>query len=170
MSASNLKYRVAPVERLHELFEARDGKLYARAASGTRWLAGRRVGSVSDSGHRAVSVDGVKLYEHRVMYAMTHGEWPTSDVDHRNQSKADNVPNNLRLSDHSRNAQNAGIRRDNTSGYRNVSWDAARQKYTVHVTRRGKTYTFGRHDDLEFADLVAQEARRKLFGSFAPKY
>lgn len=27
---------------------------------------------------------------------------------------------------------------------------------------------FGRHDDLEFAELVAQEARRNLFGAFAP--
>ncbi len=160
--------RTVPIERLHELFELRGGALYARTQGHYRWPAGRRVGSVGRGGYRSVAVDGVSFYEHRVVYAMVHGVWPDTQIDHRNQNKEDNRPCNLRPAGAGNNAHNTGLRPDNRSGCRNVSWDAARGKWVVVVRCRSKTLHFGRHDDLEFADLVAQEARRKLFGAFAP--
>lgn len=159
MNASSRKYLTVPVERLRELFEVRDGKLYRGE---------QEAGGLHNAGYRRCRVDGVYFLVHRVIFALQHGRWPVADVDHAVGGGMNNDPTNLREATHAENMRNGKVRKNNTSGCPGVSWDKKRGKWAVTVRCAGKTWHFGRHDDLEFADLVASEARRKLFGAFAP--
>lgn len=153
------KYLTAPIERLHQLFEVRDGKLYR---------GGKEAGGLHNAGYRRVRVDGMYYLSHRVIFALTHGRWPEADVDHKDRQGLNNDPTNLREATHHDNMRNGSLRCNNTSGVPGVSWDSERSKWAVSICYNGKTHHFGRHDDLEFAELVAHEARHRLFGAFAP--
>ena len=52
--------------------------------------------------------------------------------------------------------------KNNTSGYRNVNWNKANQKWIVRIQYRGKTYHLGYYSDIEEAAKVAQEARNAI--------
>jgi len=56
----------------------------------------------------------------------------------------------------------------NTSGYRGVSKHKQSGKWKVDVKAKGKKIFFGLFDDIELAGLVAEEARAKLHGDYAP--
>ena len=48
-----------------------------------------------------------------------------------------------------------------------MSWDKARNKWAVRIRINKVMTSIGRFDNLELADLVAQEARDKFHGYFA---
>lgn len=157
-----------PIDRLRELFELRGGELFYRVNQ-RRARAGELAGYARPDGYWYVCVDYVKLLRHRVVFAMVTGRWP-SDIDHVNGTPGDDRPENLRECSHNENMQNGRKRKNNTSGAPGVYWDKEKGKWAVAVRCRGKTYHFGRHHDFELAELIAQEARRRLFGAFAPSH
>jgi hypothetical protein len=149
-------------ERLRELFEVRDGVLYNRVARG-KAKAGAVAGNRHNKGYLRVRVDGEYFLVHRVIFAMVHGYWPEC-VDHRVGGGLNNDPENLRAATHRQNMQNTRRKKNNITGAPGVSWCSARSKWAVFVG--GKF--FGRHADFELAELIAGEARHRLFGAFAP--
>lgn len=158
------------VERLRELFELRaDGALVYRMDCG-KARKGSRAGYARKDGYWIVCVDYRKLLAHRVVFVLVHGRWPTYDVDHRDGVPGNDAPDNLREATHAQNQKNRRNRnKNNTSGVLGVVWDKARGLWAVQVSFREKNKHYGRWDSLEFAELVAQEARKKLFGAFAPE-
>jgi hypothetical protein len=75
-----------------------------------------------DHGYIRFKSGGRKLYGHRVAWYLTYGYWPEM-LDHINQDKTDNRLVNLRQCTSSTNNMNKGLRSDNTSGSRGVSFD-----------------------------------------------
>jgi len=108
-------------DRALELFELRDGRLWSRL---TGKLAGYRAGNPNrPAGQRfQVWVDGRAHYEHRVVWVMTHGEFPTGQLDHIDGNVANNDPANLRLTTQAANSQN--VRRRGVSQAVNGRWRA----------------------------------------------
>jgi len=97
---------------------------------------------------------------------MQHGYLPKV-VDHINGNTQDNRIENLRAATYTENQRNSRINKNSSSGVKNVVWHKQRQKWSVRILVNKKTKSFGLYDDIELADLVAQEARNKYFGSFA---
>ena len=62
---------------------------------------------------------------------------------------------------------NKKISKVNTSGYKNIHYIKQINKYRVQIKVKGKPLSFGCYEDVELADLVAQEVRDKYFGKFA---
>ena len=56
--------------------------------------------------------------------------------------------------------------KNNTSGYKGVSWDKERQKWAAQIVFQGKTYNLGRYYKKEDAISAREEAEEKLFGEF----
>lgn len=81
------------IERLHEVLrlDQASGKLFWKTS-------GKEAGGVVSVGqgrfYRRVSIDKVKLYVHRVIFAMRHGYWP-KEIDHVNGDTLDCRPDNL---------------------------------------------------------------------------
>ena len=148
-------------------FEYKDGNLYWKSMPYKRNdLIGTKAGS--DTGNcRSQIYIGKKHYKlHRIIYLMFHGYVP-KEVDHIDNNTLNNRIENLRPATRSEQCCNTRLRKDNTSGVKGITWDKARNKWIVSINKNQKTVFRARFDDLELAQLVANEARNKYHGTFA---
>jgi len=157
---------------LHELFEYRDGKLYWKVDRHTKKCKGEKAGTVGKKGflegYTCVILGGVSYLAHRLIYKMhTNTEPPLIDHYRRELPEFDNSIENLREGCKKTNAHNAKKRRTNTSGFKNVYQDKKTKKWYVQIQISGTPKRFCYYEDIELADLVAQEARDKFLGEWA---
>lgn len=151
------------------LFEYRNGKLYCKEKSNpksNKVKIGQEVGSLTASEYLRTKIHYKEHYVHKIIFLMHYGYTPQI-VDHIDGNTLNNKIENLRAANLSQNQHNRGKSKNNTSGFKNVSWCKRTKKWQVIIGLRNKSYAFGRFNDLELADLVAQEARDKLHGGFS---
>jgi hypothetical protein len=152
-------------ERLHEMFDYRDGNLYRKISLG-RTKAGDKVGFVNDKGYVAVNIDKQCIVLHRIIWMMQHGEMPVL-IDHIDGDRQNNRIENLRLANRFGNAQNKKLHRNNTSGVKGVYWHKQTCKWKASIVANGKIYHLGLHLSIQEADEIACLARDMLHGQFA---
>jgi hypothetical protein len=128
-------------------------------------LAGTEAGSVSHD-RVFIAVGGQRISRHILIWAILKGEWP-GQVDHRNRDGSDDRIEGLRPATQSQNLANATIRSDNTSGYKGVSWDKARNKWMACIHINGRFKNLGRFDDPAEAHAAYMRTAREHFGEFA---
>lgn len=163
--------KMPSVELLHELFELTpDGRLLRRTTH-LDHKAGDEAGSVNRKGYRTVQFRAghyryYTAFTHHVVFAMTHGRWPTQRIDHINRNRLDNRPENLREVNAAQSAQNAE-HRIGASGYRGVRWCRGHKKFKSAYTRFNKTVHLGYFDCPEFAALVRDVAVHRARGEYA---
>ncbi len=115
---------------------------------------------------RSVRIEGQPrtLYLHRMLM----GAQPGQKVDHINGDRLDNRRSlNLRLCTESQNRANAGLRSNNTSGFKGVSWSKDSKKWTTFVRIHGRGRHYGYFDDPRDAAIAYDVAATELFGDFA---
>lgn len=95
------------------------------------------------------------------------GEVPQADIDHINQDRTDNRFCNLRVASRSENKANVGLRSDNVSGYKGISYVKARRLWQATISRDGKAKYLGRFARKENAALAYNFAAFELFGEYA---
>lgn len=88
-------------------------------------------------------------------------------VDHANGNGLDNRRSNLRAASDTQNAQNRGLRSDNSSGFKGVSWHARGQYWTACIGDGVKQRYLGHFNDREEAARAYDAAAVQLFGEFA---
>ena len=148
-------------------FEYRNGKLFWREPTNPkRTPVGSVAGTVSKRGYIHIQHMN-KIYKaHRLVYLMFTGQM-CSLLDHINGVLTDNRIENLRPATAVQNQRNAVIRKDNSSGVKNVSWHKRVGKWGVQLSVNRVIKHFGYYDNLELAELVALEARAKYHKEFA---
>jgi hypothetical protein len=90
-------------------FRVEGGQLICLTRYGTR-PAGSPVGREGMDGYVKVRFGGRLWSAHRVVWLLTHGEWPAAHLDHKDGCKTNNHPTNLRLCNYSTNQQNSRVR------------------------------------------------------------
>ena len=140
--------------------------LFTWLVSRGRSAAGSRAGTRHSEGYTQIRIDGVRRFAHRLAFLFMEGELP-SEVDHRNRARGDNRWKNLRPATRQENASNLGLRSDNTSGFRGVSWDKTCGKWYAYGARGGRLINLGRYDTPEKAAAAAQAWRADNYGEFA---
>lgn len=91
-------------------------------------------------------------------------------VDHSDGNTLNNCKSNLRIAEDTDNSKNRkGKNSNNTSGYRNVSWNKKDKKWVVQMQIDKKNKTLGRFDDVHEAGKFAEEMRQKYYGEFCGK-
>ena len=108
------------------------------------------------NGYKQGAVDGHNLYAHRVIVAMSIGEWPEA-VDHINGDRADNRIINLRAVTSAENAKNRRLLDANTSGHVGVYRHSQVSKWVAYIHANGQCKSLGCFDN--FADAVAARQR-----------
>lgn len=123
-------------------------------ASGTRSKVGAPAfTSTTAKGYYSGSLHGKVYRAHRVVYYLTHGDWPAT-VDHINGDVKDNSVHNLRSVSLSGNQQNS-VRR----GY---CWHKGKGKYIARITLNGKHMLLGYFTTEEDARQAYLDAKRLL--------
>ena len=140
-------------ERLNELFEYRDGKLYNKTNRAPLARKGMESGGKTTDGYRAVKVNGKQQQTHRLIWIMHNGDIPKKKfIDHKNGIKTDNRIDNLRLVTNQENAFNTSAK-----GY---YWKKATSKWCAKICVDGVQKWLGSFDleeDAAQAYLVAKE-------------
>lgn len=124
-------------------------------------LSGKRAFSVTAKGYRAGHLMGMRVYEHRVAWAMHFGEWPKETIDHINGNPADNRIKNLRSVTHAENMKNVKLRSDNKSGVVGVFWETRAGKWCARIEVNGSVKSLGYYDDKEEAAKARMKAEIK---------
>ena len=110
--------------------------------------------------------DGERLkYAHRYSYELLSGPIPEGmQIDHTCHNRACVNPAHLRVATTKQNIENlAGLRVDNTSGYRGVIWDKGRNAWVARVQHNGRQHHAGYFSTREEAADAATAKRNELF-------
>lgn len=128
--------------------------------------AGREVGGgVSDKGYHHFHVDGKNYRTHRVVWAISHGAWPTKFVDHINGDRSDNRPCNLREADGFQNRFNRGAL-DGKAEPVGVT-RVASGRYVARIQHKGRVHHIGTFDCPNEAYRARCALAEKKHGDFA---
>lgn len=131
-----------------------------------RVKAGYSAGWLCD-GYRNIEINNKQYKTHRLAWLYVNGEIPTNLIDHIDGNRSNNKIFNLREATYQTNSENYRTPKTNKSGIKNVSWYKNLNKWVVSISIKKIKKTIGYFDDLEFAELVAIEARNKYRQEFA---
>lgn len=129
-----------------------------------------KIGTVAGyiyNGYVIIEINNKSYKAHRLAWLYQYGEFPENCIDHINCNRSDNRICNIRKATKLQNSQNYKTPVTNKSGVKNVSWYKSLNKWVVSLSINGKKKTIGYFEDLEFAELVAVEARNKYRMEFA---
>jgi hypothetical protein len=130
--------------------------------------AGDVAGVVNAShGYVIVCIENRRYRGHRLAWFYTHGEWPTFDLDHADADRTNNALSNLRPCNDALNVANARRRKDNTSGFKGVSWHKTKKRWFAHIRVDGVLRHLGGFSDPAAAHDAYAAAALKHYGEFA---
>jgi len=156
-------------------FEEVDSLLSYNSETGIlRWKVPRKgtkgVGSEAGcmnkkTGYIIIGLHGKIYYAHRIAHLLMTGFWPYMDPDHENRIRHDNRWENIRdLATKHESMGNQGLRGNNTSGLKGVSWYRSSQKWRVRIAIHWKHIHLGYFDDLRLAGLTYDAAAKLAWG------
>ena len=156
-------------ERLHELFEYRDGSLIWKMVISMKIKVGDIAGHLNKSrGYFLVGIGRKQYLLHRLIFLYHHGYLTKGlQIDHIDGDRTNNRIENLREVTNQQNAFNAKISSRNKSGVKGVTWDEQSQKWRSVIMLSGKQIHFGFYDTIEEATAVIKKARNEYHGDFA---
>ena len=108
-------------QKVKDLFDYRDGKLFNRHTRSARALKGNEAGSYDNKGYRRIQINGKHYFTHRLVWLWHTGELPDLYVDHINHIVDDNRIENLRLATLQENKRN--------SSKKGITWNKKRREY-----------------------------------------
>ena len=92
---------------------------------------------------------------------------PNLQVDHINGDTLDNRRKNLRVVTLRENVINQKLHKNNTSGYKGVSWDKKLEKWETSINPNGKKIRVGFFNSLLEAVEAYNKSAIKYFGEYA---
>lgn len=128
--------------------------------------AGKPAGKIS-SGYRAIILFRKHFQLHRLAYLIMTGSHPAECIDHIDGDPLNNRWGNLRDATDSQNNMNSKIGKNNTSGYKGVSFHKASHKWRAYIVVNGVTHSLGYFPTPEAASEATKSKREELHGDFA---
>lgn len=124
-----------------------------------KWCAAERRG-----GRVYASRAGGRILMHREILGLTDFRIKT---DHADRNGLNNQRHNLRAATNQQNLSNIGPKRQNRSGFKGVSWFAARGKWIATIQVNGRSKALGYFTSAEAAAKAYNDAAVEHFGEFA---
>ena len=108
---------------------------------------GSIAGCKNTKGYVVIRYSGTLYYAHRIIWQYVHGYSPKYEIDHIDGNTGNNVINNLRDVEHTKNGQNIKRMSNNTSGITGVDYNAKRKMWRARIWSNGKNINLGWHKD-----------------------
>lgn len=157
--------------RLKEVldYDPESGEFRWRVRAGTRGKVGSLAGTVKKSGYVQIRFGGVQYLGHRLAWFYVTGRWPTEEIDHRDCNPSNNRFANLRPATRKQNGSNRKRNRNNTSGFKGVSWRNKERRWRAQIRLPGtiKTIELGLFQGKKDAALAYDRAAVFYHGEFA---
>jgi len=143
-------------------YEEDKGIFRWKVSNNNRVKVGDIAGSLESKGYIVIGIKGRKYRAHRLAWLYVNGKILLEQIDHINHDKADNRISNLREVNVQDNIRNGAMGKNNTSGYKGVSWKKDISKWRVQIHIDGNKKLIGYFNCLMKAarayDEVAKEA------------
>lgn len=131
---------------------------------------GKPAGTISSKGYIKIQVNGKMYSAHRMIYQLIHSIdllSPRIQIDHIDGNKQNNNPNNLRIATNQENQRNVKIQKNNTSGFKGVTYEKNRNKWKASISNGSRRINLGRFNSPEEAHVAYKNKAFELFGEFA---
>lgn len=114
-----------------------------------------------------IYVSGIRksIALHRFLMGCTHGDKIV--IDHINRNALDNRKCNLRKCTQRDNLCNSGIRIDNSSGYKGVSFNKKENNWNATIQYNGEIYSIGTAATAQEAAVLYDMVAIRMFGEYA---
>ena len=131
-------------------------------------LAGKEAGKSSKGsrGYKQICINRHPYYSHYLAFIFMLGAVPVFDIDHEDANRANCAFNNLRPATRSQNNANRSVQAENKSGFKWVSYDAARKTWRGTITFQDKKYMTKRCKTPKEAHELAIIIANKLYPDF----
>ena len=126
---------------------------------------GKPAGTPRMNGYIGICIDGRHRLAHRLAWLYIHGRWPTAEIDHINEERADNRITNLREATHGQNNTRSKPRKGNRSGVLGVF--SCGNRWQAQIMHKGAKYHLGVYATIEEAKAARDTAAEMLHGAFA---
>lgn len=126
-------------------------------------------GCLDAKGYVVITIDYVPYLAHRLAWLYVYGVWPRSGLDHEDLCPSHNWLKNLREASKSQNGMNRRANKNNTTGYKGVSFKKGRGDFAAQITVSGKRKHLGYFETAELANEAYQAAEVSHYGSFRPQ-
>lgn len=125
------------------------------------------IAGYKQDGYIRIQINGQSYAAHNLAWLYVHGEWPSDELDHRNLDGFDNSITNLRQSDRVGNCANRRTFKNNTSGFKGVSWHAAAGKWVAKIGGTETRTVIGFFDSRVDAARAYERAAMSRYRDFA---
>jgi hypothetical protein len=156
----------AQMARERLIYDPETGDFWWRISPGRNRKAGDRAWSMS-RGRKTVRLGGARHPASSVAWLYVRGEWPATEIDHRDRDKSNDAFNNLREATPQKNCMNQGARVNSSTGYRGVSPVPGKSYFQCRISADGHRYNLGLYPSAEFAAAAYRIAAAGMHGDFA---
>jgi hypothetical protein len=126
----------------------------------------RPLGHVESTGYRRVCIDGMRFLAHRLAWFYMKGDWPVSEIDHKDLDKDNNKWSNLREATTSLNHANTRQPRGYNAPLKGAHWNKHRKYWVSRIFVHRKGYYLGAFKTAEEAHAAYVKAAKHFHGSF----
>lgn len=152
--------------RLDELLSVNPEKgiFIWRANTGGKGKKDKEAGTLMSNGYVKIGIDGKEYLAHRLMWLFVHGEYPKTNIDHKDRCRSNNCISNLRLATPKQNAENM-FRESNTSGFKGVHFNKRLKSrpWSANITHCGRTIHIGYFSSAEEASFARRQSENQYF-------
>ena len=140
--------------------------LHSRSKVGT--FAGDReyIGNNGKAQYGSIQLGGQRYNTHILVWLYCTGSFPKEELDHIDRNIYNNRISNLRECTASENRCNRSIYKNNTSGFKGISWYSRYNKWRVRITKDKVVTLLGYFDTIDEAYQKLSEVRQQFHGEF----
>jgi hypothetical protein len=156
------------IDYIQKNFRYEDGNLYRTTNKGKKKI-GDKVGWLTHCNGRPywkMRMGGKMTYLHHAIFVLHHGYKPDY-IDHIDGTPTNNRIENLRAATQSQNSANSIMSRNNTSGYKGVTYRKDTAKWQASVMVNRKHISLGSYVTKEEAYEAYKAGSQKHFGEFS---
>ena len=127
---------------------------------------GKIAGSITPKGYRYIQAKGRKYPAHHLVWYFETGSFPSLFIDHIDGNKLNNHFSNLREVTIKQNNENRGKQKNNSSGYKGVTFNKRLSKFIAQIQHNSKQFHIGTFDTALEASQAYEQKAKSLFSNY----